>query len=154
MDRRLVGAGVAAAMLVAGGCGSASKPLTEAAFAQKGNAICRNASAIGRRETLVAVAAMKRHDVATVNRLRDKIAATDRQGLAELRKLKPPKALQGQFARYMAIEQQVSDINAQYFAATKAGRTLPEAVRLRAHDLVHAGYAIRVALNLKDCTEY
>jgi hypothetical protein len=91
MDRKVVGAAVAVVALVAGGCGSSSKPLTRTAFVQRADAACRRIDAAISRSTRGG-----RGIVGFAMRLMD----ADSQIKGALGSLTPPKALQTSLDQY------------------------------------------------------
>lgn len=146
MDRKLVGAGTALALVV-GGCGSAVKPLSEAQFTQRANAICQRVGAFDQQQLMAAGMAYKQHDRAAGLQALAKVAAREDAGLKELAALVPPKALEASYARYIAVERTVRRLEEQREAT-------PGVNHPRLSKLVHEGIPIRERLGLTACTRF
>ena len=102
--RRLAGASITAAAIFVAGCGSsASGTLSKADFQKQANAICKSYNAkIG---ALKAPSAMS-----DIPAYADKAVSLTNDALTQLRDLKPPKSLQGDFDKYLGYGEEVKKL--------------------------------------------
>lgn len=144
MDRKVVGAVAAAVALVAGGCGSSSKPLSRAEFVTRAEAACRHAQQVVNRR-----GAPPRGVEDFVRRL---IAGLKVES-DDLGKLTPPKAMQATFAAYKQDVTQFSDLAKRYSAAAKArDRKQMESINHQATPMSQRRAAHIRSLGLRSCT--
>jgi hypothetical protein len=145
MDRKVVGAVVAAAALVAGGCGSSSKPLTRAEFVQRAEVACRHAQQIVNRRSSTTT----RGPEAFIER----IVAGMKAESDELGKLTPPKGMQATFAAYKQDLAQFSALAQRYGAAAKARDDKQmQAINREATPMTARRAAHMRSLGLRSCT--
>lgn len=90
---------VAAAALVAGGCGSKDRRLTKAEFVKRANAICAKYEQRVRSRMAGIPAGNEKQLASSI----EKVLPVIRKGNDELRSLKPPETLQARFDRWMGI---------------------------------------------------
>jgi hypothetical protein len=144
MDRKVVGAVVAAMALAAGGCGSSSKPLTRAEFVTRAEAACRHAQQIVNRR-----GPPSRGPEDFVNRLLAGLKAESN----DLGKLTPPKNLQATFAAFKQDLAQFQDLAKRYGAAAKARDTKQmEAISRAATPITNRRTAHIRSLGLRTCS--
>jgi hypothetical protein len=97
---------VAAATLIAAGCGSSSHALTRTQLANRAEAICKRLN----RETLALYRSISAgHDVQdpTLARVVEEVAARQRQAVAQLDALEPPSGVAARYDQFNAAMQAV-----------------------------------------------
>lgn len=150
MRGKAIGAGAAVALLAVG-CGSAAKPLTEAEFVQQGNAICQQVNAQIERQFPGMISAMKRRDRVALTHVTHTMNAALDAGLSNLDDLKPPKPLRARYAHYLQIEKKLRSINRR----RSRSRSAPTpAFHTYISNLSHEGANIREGLGLSNCNRY
>lgn len=144
MDRKVFGAAVAVIALVAGGCGSSSKPLTRTAFVQRADAACRQAVKAAEQRSGRAASGPE----AFAHRVMRGV----RREADELDKLTPPKELQSAFAAYKQDLVQFENLVARYLPAVKArNRAELEAINREGAAMGPKREAHKKALGISNC---
>jgi hypothetical protein len=143
MDRKVVGAVVAAVALAAGGCGSSSKPLTRTAFVSRANAVCNRARA----------AIERGRPTNGIEGFAVRLKRSLKIELDEFAKLTPPKDMQATFTAYKKDLKQFDNAVDRFLTATKArNRAQIEAVQRDATAISTRRQARIRALGLTACT--
>lgn len=144
MDRKVVGAAVAAVALAAGGCGSGSSTLSRAEFVKRANAACTQAQTAATRPG----GASTRGIEAFANRVMTGLKV-ESDGFS---RLNPPKEMQSTFVAYRQDLAQFEGLVTRYVAAVKArNRTQTEALNRQATALNQQRQAHIRTLGLRNC---
>jgi hypothetical protein len=108
----------AACAVVVGACGGGSDELTKAEFRREANRVCR-ASATRIR----AVESPDPADAAAIARAGSRVVAIQRRALEELRDLEPPKDMEAQVTKWLALVDQTLDQARASVRAQREGDT-------------------------------
>lgn len=155
MQHKIAGtAAVVLTLATAAGCGSTAKPLTEAEFAAKGNAICRTVNAEVERQLRSIGAALKAGDRAALLKAQGGGYALLEAGMRKLSALAPPSNLHVAFKRYLGLEQRTLKIEARELARAKQGMPPSTSAHPALANLAHQRFRLREALRLDACTQF
>lgn len=102
---RPVALALAATTFAVGGCGSSSKPLTQAELTAKANAICKSVSG--------KLAAKSVNSVQSVARTAPQLASIEQRALTELSKLTPPASMESEWKTFIAGAQMLAENTAK-----------------------------------------